>query len=207
MPVDVKRKRRLRSNAESRSEQLDDDQDSSPLETVTVFVFKPRWFVLSQTEGDPYIPTELPQWSEERALTALGIERVFFSHMNGNCQGFARGRQVAVSPIALSPHSTLFHEIGHVVLGHTQEGMLIDHDRTPKSLREAEAESVALICCESLNLPGAAECRGYIQHWLSGETIPEKSALKIFKAADTVLKAGRPNSPKPEHRGRRKTVA
>jgi len=58
-----------------------------------------------------------------------------------------------------------------------------------------EAESVALICCESLNLPGAADCRGYIQHWIEGGTIPELSAQKIFGAADAILKAGRPILP------------
>jgi len=144
----------------------------------------------------PYVPAELPAWSESRALLVLRIERIEFTHINGNCQGFARKRQVAVSPIAAQPHETLFHEIAHVVLGHTAEGSLEDHDRTPINEREVEAESVALICCESLGLPGAAECRGYIQHWLTGHAIPEKSAQRILKAADVVLKAGHPDSKK-----------
>jgi hypothetical protein len=66
-----------------------------------------------------------------------------------------------------------------------------DTEYTPKNLREAEAESVALICCESLGLPGAEFCRGYIQNWLNGDVIPEKSAQKIFHAADQILRAGR----------------
>jgi hypothetical protein len=49
---------------------------------------------------------------------------------------------------------------------------------------------VALLCCESLGLPGAEYARGYIQHWLIGDAIPEKSAQKIFRAADLILKAG-----------------
>lgn len=36
-------------------------------------------------------------------------------------------------------------------------------------LREVEAEAVALICCESLGLPGAECCRGYIQGWVRHE--------------------------------------
>ncbi|HEY4329866.1 MAG TPA: DUF1738 domain-containing protein, partial [Phycisphaerae bacterium] len=96
--------------------------------------------------------------------------------------------------IAAQPHTTLFHEIAHVVLGHTAEGPLEDHARTPKNLREVEAECVALICCESLNLKGASECRGYIQHWLDGAAIPERSVQRIFKAADAVLKAGHPKA-------------
>jgi hypothetical protein len=63
-------------------------------------------------------------------------------------------------------------------------------DDTERPLREVEAECVAMICCESLALPGVEYSRGYIQHWLLGETIPEKSAQRIFQAADRVLKAG-----------------
>ena len=65
-----------------------------------------------------------------------------------------------------------------------------DGEQTPRNLREVEAESVALICCESLGLSGAEFCRGYLQSWLSGEVISEKSAQKIFHAADQILRAG-----------------
>jgi hypothetical protein len=60
-----------------------------------------------------------------------------------------------------------------------------------RNIREVEAESVALICCESLGLPGAEAARGYIQHWLHGEKeIPNQSAMRIFSAAHKILKAG-----------------
>jgi hypothetical protein len=36
-----------------------------------------------------------------------------------------------------------------------------------------------------------SRCRGYVQHWLRGGEISEKSIQKIFKAADTILRAGR----------------
>jgi hypothetical protein len=39
-----------------------------------------------------------------------------------------------------------------------------------------------------------ATCRGYIQHWNTRrgvEPIPERSAQRIFKVADTLLRAGR----------------
>jgi len=51
-------------------------------------------------------------------------------------------------------------------LGHTTESDIADTERTPKNLREVEAEAVALLCCEALGLEGAAYCRGYIQNWL-----------------------------------------
>src|SRR6266436_6025921 len=95
------------------------------------------------------------------------------------------------------PHKTLFNEAAHIVLGHTTEGDFSDGERAPRNLREVEAEAVALLCCEALNLEGADYCRGYIQNWLSpalgynGDSIPEKSAQKIFRAADQILRAGR----------------
>lgn len=169
------------------------DPSTDP-ETRTAFTYKPHWFVLSQTDGEPYTPAELPEWSEHRALNALSIRRIDFGFPDGNAQGYATGRLVSISPIAYAPHRTLFHELGHVVLGHTAETERLDDgdERTPRSLREVEAEGVALICCESLGFPGTEFSRGYLQHWLRGQVIPERSVQRIFKAADTILKAGRP---------------
>ena len=110
--------------------------------------------------------------------------------MDGNVQGYTKGRAIAISPLAELPAKTLFHELGHVELGHTLEAGVSDSDATPRSLREVEAEAVALILCESLSLPGAECCRGYIQGWLEGYVIPEKSAQRIFGAADRILRAG-----------------
>ena len=53
-----------------------------------------------------------------------------------------------------------------------------------------EAEAVALLCCESLGLEGAEFSRGYIQSWGQGQTFTERSAQRIFHAADRILKAG-----------------
>jgi Zn-dependent peptidase ImmA (M78 family) len=95
--------------------------------------------------------------------------------------------------LAVLPHKTRFHELAHVVLGHTKEVTLTDSERTPKDIREVEAESVAYILCSILELPGLEESRGYIQHWLRTETIAEKSAQRIFSAANKILKAGQLN--------------
>ena len=78
-----------------------------------------------------------------------------------------------------------------MLLGHSAEGVQADRDRTPRNLRECEAEAVALICCAALELPGVDECRGYIQSWWGqGQAIPERSAQRILKVADQILKAG-----------------
>lgn len=156
------------------------------------FVLKNRWFVLSQTEGADYAEAPAnPQWDKTLALRELNITEVSFNHTDGNCQGYAVGRNVAISPVAALPHKTRFHEIAHVVLGHTAEGQLSDSEQTPRDIREVEAECVAYICSSILGLPGLIECRGYIQSWLHGGRITDKTAQRIFGAAEKVLKAGR----------------
>lgn len=180
MPVTVKRKE-MDENGE--------EHDCS----FTTFVYKARWFVLCQTDGKPLELPQMPEWDSTTALAALNVARVPFTATDGNLQGYARQREIAVSPIAQLPHKTLFHELAHVILGHTWEADFNDSEQTPRSLREVEAEAVALLCCEALDLEGAQFCRGYIQEWLKrdGSTaIPEKSAQKILRAADQILKAG-----------------
>jgi N-terminal domain of anti-restriction factor ArdC len=163
-------------------------------ETYTSFIYRNRWFVLSQTEGEEIEQPTPPTWDKARALAELGISEVPFDLTDGNVMGYAKKRSIAISPLAFAPFKTLFHELAHVILNHTEELDFSDSESTPKSLREVEAESVALILCESLNLPGAEHCRGYIQSWLAGDVIPEKSAQKIFRAADRILKAGAPEA-------------
>ncbi len=167
-----------------------DETAGTSEEFITAFVYKPRWFVLAQTEGEELPPPVVPGWDRARALAALDIAEIPFDELDGNIQGYARKRQIAISPVAAMPHKTRFHELAHIVLGHTAELDFTDSEQTPKNLREAEAEAVALILCESLNLPGAEFARGYIQMWCKGDVIPEKSAQKIFGAADKILKAG-----------------
>ena len=162
------------------------EDDAGPVNGLrTIFVFKKNWFVLSQTEGEPYVPEPIPNWNKAAALAALNIREENFTMVDGNVQGYATGTTatVAVSPIAAMPAKTLFHEIAHVILGHHADGSL-------NSVREVEAECVALICCEVLGLPGPEFSRAYVQHWLIGDSIPEKSAVRIFQAADRVLKGG-----------------
>jgi len=165
----------------------------------THFTYKTHWFVLAQTEGAEYQPPAISGWNEETALERLNIERVEFENLDGNAQGYARrGRKIAISPIAAVPYKTLFHELGHVVLGHSDEQNFSESEATSRDAREVEAEAVALLCCESLGLPGAEFSRGYIQHWSRGGAISERSVQRIFRAADEILRAGREQSEQAE---------
>jgi antirestriction protein ArdC len=184
MPLTCKRTKTVKTN---------DGTDQEEEFSFTHFTYKAHWFVLAQTEGTEYQPPAIPAWNEQRALATLDIQRTPFEDLDGNTQGYAkRGRKIAVSPIAALPVKTLFHELGHIMLGHTDEGDLSDTERTPRDIREMEAEAVSLLCCESLGLPGAEYSRGYIQSWGQGQTFTERSAQRIFHAADQILRAGYP---------------
>ena len=160
-----------------------------PKPTFKRFVFRRNWFMLSQTDGAEYQIPAIPAWDRTRALQTLSVEEIPFEMLNGNCQGYAKGRQIAINPVAQMPAKTTFHELAHIELAHTSEAVH-DSETLPRSLKEVEAESVALLCLESLGMDGAEYCRGYIQNWLQGSTIPERSAQRIFSAADKILKAG-----------------
>lgn len=173
-----------------------DNSTGEEIETgkvYTRFMMKRHWFTLDQTEGAEYQePIAIPTWSAEQALMKQGITEIPFAMVNGNVQGYAMEHSIAVSQLAEYPHKTRFHELAHVVLGHTNDAGCWDTASLSKQVKEAEAEGVAFILCSLLDLPGQAESRGYIQNWLDGENLPEKSAQRIFSAAQTILAAGKP---------------
>ncbi len=159
--------------------------------TFQLFMIKKNWFVLSQTEGQDYTPEPLPEWNEAQALSVLNINKVPFAIMNGNAHGYAApNRTISVSPLATHPFKTLLHELAHITLGHVEALTLSDGEHMERNIMEVEAESVAMLCCASLQLPGVEYSRGYIQSWAKGQPISDKSAQRIFSAADKILKAG-----------------
>jgi antirestriction protein ArdC len=167
------------------------DDGTEETQAATWFVYKSYWFVLAQTDGQPLPDQTIPAWDRTAALAALNVTEVPFDATDGNVMGFARARSIAVSPLNPMPHKTTFHELAHVMLGHTSEGDQNDSEITPRNLRECEAEAVALVCCAALDLPGTELSRGYIQSWWGKENpIPERSAQRVLKAADQILKAG-----------------
>lgn len=114
-------------------------------ELLTGFVPSRCMFTLSQTDGPEVPPIQVPKWDMALALGKLGIHEVEFDSANGNLQGFSRGLEYAVSPIAHNRLKTIFHELGHIVLGHT---MPSSHEEYVyhRGLMEAEAEIAAMLC-------------------------------------------------------------
>lgn len=165
--------------------------------TYTYFFPRKKWFGLSQTHGDEYTPEPLPGFDIELALAKLEITRTDFAMVDGNTQGYAipRERRIAVSPIAFDPSRTLFHEAGHVLL-HGDEDRLVDGQEIGKGIREAEAELTSYLVRASLGITEGQEySRGYLQHWLQGESADKIRFPAVFQAVDKILKAGTPSRP------------
>jgi hypothetical protein len=179
MPITIKKRETVKG---------DDGAERTEARPMQVFTYKNNWFVLAQTGGQEYqAPALRPGWNKAAALGKLDVAEVPFRI--DQWQGYATERPVGINPIAALPHKTLFHELAHVALGHTEQHELNDTETLTRDVREVEAESVAMICCEALNLEGAAYCRGYIQNWIGEGAISDGKAARIFDAADKILKA------------------
>ena len=87
MPLTLKRKR---------DADADTDGADSEAATFTRFVYRSRWFVLSQTEGAELPEPSIPTWDAEQALSTLGIDEVEFDAVDGNTMGYARERSIAI---------------------------------------------------------------------------------------------------------------
>jgi hypothetical protein len=178
-------------NAHEDGEEADEAIEAVP----TLIGFKPVKciFALSDTAGEEPPPVTLPEWDSDTALQKLDIRLVPFDTLSGNLQGYSRGRDVAINPIAVNPPNTRFHEIGHVVLGHTAPDVLAEYQQH-RGIFEFQAEATAYLSMNELGRlddETATRSRGYVQSWLQGERPPDKAIREVFAATDQILKAGR----------------
>lgn len=197
MPVTVKFKSKDEDESGAANAEADADANTQAKGSGrTIFVLKNNWFALSQTEGVEYAhEVVIPEWDKAKALLSLGITEGTFELLSGNTQGYAipNEKRLAINPVAAMPWKTLFHEMAHCLL-HSKEAHMADGSSMARDIKEAEAESVAYLCCATLGLPGLEESRGYIQDWLGStvraEEFGKKSAARVFSVANKILKAG-----------------
>lgn len=153
----------------------------------------PCIFALSETEGDELPPFEAPGWDLDQALDHLDITQVPYTSISGNAQGYSYERNFAINPVAVYPVKTTFHELSHIVSGHTTPDQHAEYV-THRGIKEFEAEGAAHLIMNELgevDEEQAAVSRGYLQGWLREERPPETSIKTVFKTTDTILKAGR----------------
>lgn len=149
-------------------------------------------FGFSQTDGEPLPPVELPAWKLDLALDTLKITQEKYTSTDGNCQGYSHDRKFAINPTAKNATKTTFHELAHIVLGHTDKKNQHDYAQH-RGLKEFQAEATAFLLMKELEAPdqSASESRAYIQHWLADEKPEDKAIKQVFKAVNDILVAGR----------------
>lgn len=150
-------------------------------------------FALSDTEGKDLPPAPVPGWDLQKALDKLGIREVPFEEMNFNVQGYSRGLEFAINPLPVNRNRTVFHELGHITLGHTLPHSYEEY-RTHRGIKEFEAEATSYLSMNEVGLldeESASHSRAYIQHWLGEERPDDKSIQRVFRATEAILRAGR----------------
>ena len=174
-----------------------DDEDEE--EQFTFFKLVNCLFTYSDTDGDELPkPVSTSKWDAEKAREALGVALVDYEELIANSQGYSFKKNIAINPVAEYPLKTMAHELAHVILGHTGEGEGVHADgkELERDIKEFQAEATAYII---MNEAGAVDgtdwdrsgSRAYIQGWLGGKEVEDKHIRQVFKAVDTILKAGR----------------
>ena len=163
-------------------------KDESDNTEIKGFFLKNSLFSLSETIGDAVPLPEIPKWNRELALERLNIKLIPFKKNNGNVQGYANKQGIAINPVAVNPTKTLFHEIAHRVLGHT------DNSDLHKGVKEFQAECSAYLLMIELELATWEQLsvsRAYIQEWLQDTKPTEQEIKQVFNAVDKIIKAGK----------------
>src|SRR5207247_3934811 len=112
MPMPFKRA----AQADSVEEEATESETS---QTCYAFRFRAYWFVLTQTEGEEAHVPPIPGFDIDSALRVLNVTRTPFDEMNGDIQGFASGRELAVGPVEAIQHKPTSHVPLLRDLGHT----------------------------------------------------------------------------------------
>ncbi|MBU8821038.1 hypothetical protein KL864_34835 [Mycolicibacterium goodii] len=169
-----------------------DEKTGEEKVVVCRFRLKRSTFPYGNTVGPEVQWPELPAWDLHRAIAALDIEQVPFELIDGNTQGYSVDRKFAVSPVAVYPMKTAFHELAHVMLGHTAAAGA-GGESLCRGVREFQAEAVAYLLAHETGLTDWApeESRAYIQTWLGDEEVTDRHIRAVFAAVDKILRAGR----------------
>ena len=80
---------------------------------------------------------------------------------------------------------TILHEIGHM-FAHSKEEL--DRERVYRPLVETEAETIAFVVADYLNIDTSCYSIGYIANWSKGnEDILKESVARISKFANVIM--------------------
>lgn len=173
---------------------IEDPETGEKVEKLIGFKAIRSAFGLSDAEGKELVIPEPPDWKLETVEKNLGIKRVEFHAIDITIQGYSRGKEYALNPVARFPLKTAVHEIGHILLGHTIAPREGEKKLPPLEIQECQAELAAHLV---LNEPGmldeemASSSRAYIQDWRKNVELPDSAIRQVLSATERILKAGR----------------
>lgn len=162
----------------------------------TFFKLRHAWFHMGQTAGEEYNPEDVTRgdWNLAAALDFLEIkERAFeFTSVTDTRLGWAKGKEISVSPLEAHQTYGRLREMARVLLGHTE---VTPSKAVPmeQELRDIEADTTAYLCAATLGIEGLEEARQRLQLNLDASAklrIPDKCANRAFSAADKLINAG-----------------
>ncbi|MDQ2675182.1 MAG: ImmA/IrrE family metallo-endopeptidase, partial [Actinomycetota bacterium] len=166
-----------------------------------------RWFVESQTTArtTAYNFGRDTRWCTAQALARLGIIRLAFSPVGAEITGYSFKRFLAVDTSAAHPEKTLFHELAHIRLGHSEQIERRSRAGRLDGPEEIMAEAVAMLLAGALSMPGSIESGALLRPAFARCGLTEPDAARVFKVADEILAAGRENTITWPVHGRRKS--
>lgn len=170
-----------------------DTGEEKPERILGGFNDVPCIYTLSQTTGEPIKPKPSPGWDAQQMISQMGMRQVAFESQFGGLQGYSRGTELAVSPIAADPLNTIIHEAGHIALGHTL-GHTYEEFHTTRGVMEFQAQAAAYVVQTLIGIMDeetARYSRGYVRHWLHDEQPPEQAYRQVLTVADRIWRAGR----------------
>ena len=180
--------------------EVEKDANGKPLKSKHLkgFTEQHMHFCMADTNCTDYKVEDftINNYDLDKALKACGITLKQFQQFNGNIMGYAKHKDnsIALNPLIKDKAEllhTLFHEVAHVVLGHTSKDCKVE-----KGMREYEADMTGYIVMKFLGLANdnlQKQCKAYISSYLCNdfkEATSDKEVRKILKAVDTILKAG-----------------
>jgi len=147
-------------------------------------------FDVSQTEGK-----ELPTLTEVNGDVSGYRERLFkfvesqsvelsFSERIAPAKGLSHGGKITLLS-GMQPaeeFSTLVHEIAHEMLHRGERRTM-----TTKQVRETEAEAVAFVVCQSVELQNGTASKDYIQLWHGDANLLRESLEAVQQTAAVIL--------------------
>ncbi len=169
--------------------------DGKIVDTYVTFLPKNVVFTQTQTSMDKAIlpVPPLPGFDFMKASEKLGVTHVAWNEGDEPREGCficSCGKEkITINVDARDKEGCYFHSVAHIILGH-QDKKDKESYKLSNEIKEAEAESVTLLCKVFLQLRDIDNHAKYLRKWHQ-ENLTASTYKRISQATDKILLAGR----------------